>query len=253
MPESNPPRVEINLAELIKNYIPFISVVTVGYGVVYIFTFYSMFNLNIFQFLEVNEILLQSLKDLVLIVIPAIVILFYGSIYVKQATGNTTDRRSKVIKISRIISIIGGVLSSIQPITELIRGILILENVLYIVIINIGYSLVFLTFKTALKENLTKTERLIKKNFLQILLIGGLCFLALLLGITKAATLKTGFLNEGIAITLNNNKIITSTHQCYYIGRTKSFTFFYNDSSKFVDVYDAKDIKAIKIKYSFPF
>jgi hypothetical protein len=261
--------------------LPFITLFALLYGVTKQFIYYYQFNLNIFSYLEISELLPQTLLDLIL---SLIFLLF---------TLRVTFASREHINTDVIENIEGGYAYKIHPldpenlnftIQDLIRsfsqkGIKVLKpskNFLirlslflisgYFIYTSVDamansdeainnpfffqkivfYFLTIYILISTVSYLMVKWD--VRDSNLQIIipLIIVLLFTGLLEGYFKYRYVSYFKSHNNYSITINKKPIISNA-RFYYIGKTKSNVFFYNDTTRFVTVFPFSSIEKMEM------
>jgi len=246
----------------IVSYFPFFAVIALGYGIINQYVYYYFFNINILEYTELNELLLDTLNHLIVIIIPFIV-LFSIALYIII---KSVDREYEKLSVEDKAKRIGE--SSIKKKPSKTYWVLGSMSVMFIIClfslyiidkrfslldnsynISIMLSCLLFTLCTDYFPELYKRifGRKIETSLYLILLS---CLLLVGISITKglynASETKKNINNKIYVI--NDKDTIKSSKHYYFIGKTKGYFFFYNDTANTTDAYGIKDIKIFHLK-----
>jgi len=240
---------EKSFSLLIKIIVPFLIVS----GFLKQYAYFMFFNVNISDFLTLNEILTSFLDDiLVFIIIPIFMLplIFESTSFDKEIL--TTDESEKkshtyfpinfyqsiryTLQFSILIYFSIKILSQpLQPLPNGLSGIIILLPVVCISLLNLYFI-----------KLLTKNEYF-RKNYVQGLLSYFLSvYLVFIIFSTTYEIVLNKYYGENIKVTVNlKDKGIITTSNNNYIGKTNEYIFIYDRVNKSTAVYPMKAVECI--------
>ena len=250
----------------LTDYFPVLSIIGLGYGIINQYSYYLPFNINILEYTDFSELLLDTLNHLIIIVIPGlfIIILLTSIIFKildkqdKQLTnldvpGQLEYFNRASTRYSRRKKIITWIMfSGYSALILLYVG----EYFLYKIfnILNFLFALLNGFFGMSFILYLDYFPPIFKKIFnkeiskrLYVLIACCIIFLwiAICNGLYRSNKVKNHSTLGTYAII--GKDTIKSTKKYFYIGKTKGYLFFYNDSTKHTDVINSKDMKILSI------
>lgn len=226
------------------------------FGIAKLTLFYGKFSFDVFEYIDIAEIFNNTIRDAFYIAVPFLIINFYNysligkgiSTYQKDMSDVQIQRADKRIKFFVDVTMgLVAVYYLVRIIISYFNNTTINYN--YVVVL-IFYAVVFIlriliSFDKHLKTN---HNYQIPKNIMIVLFLS--------IGMILAAAITTLYRTNHITPTSNDNNTfiilkddtIKSTTKYYYIGRTKNYIFFHNDTSGFTDVFPDKDVRKVSIK-----
>ncbi|MEJ2881478.1 hypothetical protein [Pedobacter sp. GR22-6] len=217
----------LDFADYLSKIVPALGLIALLYGNLRAFFFYLMFSVNIYDFIDLEEILKLAIKDL----LPAGLIL--GMILLMRATTKWFGLTAFIIGLASIIFSYYLIFNSESPLASATAEWISLGIVLVIFVI------FFIKFY---KENVKAA------------IIAGL-FSIVLLPFLSSNVLATLILNteiyDGKSITLNDGKTITSDRKQKFIGKTGDYFFFFNIDQRNTTAYCMDDVSYLNIGFTF--
>jgi len=247
-------------SNLFITYLPVLTLISLGIGIVKELVYYYFFHLDILNYIDVNEILLATVTNLIkcVLIILSTQIFIEIFIYLRIRILKINDYNKSnteitfTLKLANIITTIILVIYALIFIlfynkftserifsvsqewhfflaTYLATGLLLIFSVIY-------FPLIYQT-------NYSKP---INSRYIKIV-IAGITILSWTINFSLKEVTETKFLATfGTYIEIGGKKII-SDQNYYYIGRTKSFVFFYDTKEDYTDVYQSKDITLLAL------
>lgn len=265
MDEESRPK-EKDLISQVTKYLPVLSLYSLSFGMINLTYYYRCFNINILFFLEMDEILNQTLTDfykvtaIVLVTATAFGLFNRSSdedevlteeelrqkrLEMREKRNSRNYKRKWTnLKIFRLIMLSIVMCFLIYPTwylgfetnNKLDSPILLISIVSWVVCL-----VVTLTYE----GHYQITKRYPTRQF-QIITLSGAVTIIMAIFVAEIRY-RNLFKNElKISITVGQ-KPIKSTSTNYYIGRTKNYVFFYNVSSNSTDVYPTSTISKYTI------
>jgi len=240
------------LSQLVTS-ITFLSFI---FGIAKLTLFYGKFSFDVFEYIDIAEVFNNTIRDAFYIAVPFLIINYYYysligkgiSSYQKDMSDIQIRRANKRIK--NTIDVAMGLVATyyvVRIIISYFNNITI--NYTYVIVL-IFYAVVYtLRILIAFDKHLqTNHSYQIPGNIMIVLFLS--------LGMILAAGITTLYRTNHITPTSNDNNTfiilkkdtIKSTIKYYYIGRTKNYIFFHNDTSGFTDVFPDKDVSKLSIK-----
>jgi hypothetical protein len=251
---------ETDYSNLFITYLPILTLISLGIGIVKELVYYYFFHLDILNYIDVNEILLGTVTNLIKCILIILATQVFIEIFIFL--------RIRILKISdynKSNSAITLTLKSANIITIIILVIYALIFILFynkfntekIVSVNqewqffletyftMGLLLIFsvIYFPLIYQTNYSKS---INSRYIKIV-IAGITILSWTINFSVKEATETKLLSTfGTYIEIGGKKIM-SDQNYYYIGRTKSFVFFYDTKEDYTDVYQSKDITLLAL------
>ncbi|MCJ8166038.1 hypothetical protein MKJ04_14420 [Pontibacter sp. E15-1] len=232
----------------IQDLLPIISAWSVMFSCISIYSYYFKFNINIFQYLDFTELILLSLPEFVVTIAVLMFFVFVSQFHPFQSFSDDTsdpldmgpESNLKIFAYPLYAAII------ITPFLFLIDTTVGLNNFFKVVL---RYAIVMIVVGLPIYlSGLYIYNRKEKKQTLTVLLIflifWSIC-ISIILGITKYERIKASPTGSSIVY---NNTYIRSTKEYYYIGHTKNYVFYHNDSSRVTDVFPASLVTKMSLK-----
>ena len=245
------------------SYFPLIGGIALGYGIINQSIYFSIFNINILEFTDLTELLLDTLNHLIVIIIPTLLI---ASITV-HVIDRILDKRLRRLSTAELIDY-----SNNNPVKKATKstfywitlGIFILYVITFTVeyfvlkkfdtlnILQASVVIFFMliiglfmdyfpgTYKSLLNKEVD--SRLYILIITSIVLLGVSMYKGIHSGIETKRHLTKGF------YIITEKDTIKSTDKYYYVGKTKGYIFYYNELTDFTDVYTDKDVKLMHLK-----
>lgn len=210
----------------LTKYIPLATFIALIYGNLRIFIYYTSFNINIYDFVNFDELLKFAIRD----IIPASLI-FGFVLFISDVV-----RRNFIVTTIILVLLILGVfiISILFPSQLLIDGL----NA-FAMIMGIIMSIVFAT----------------KTNTRPLILVGTVAFLIFAVAFNASVvsyTLVTdNLVNTGEYIMLKSGEKIKSDNNIVYIGKTTDYLFFFNKELRTTTAYRMDEVSKLSVGYSF--
>lgn len=240
------------LAQLVTS-ITFLSFI---FGVTNLTVHYFYFSFNVFEYIELSEIITHSIRDavyiftlLLLIVYSAFFYTVYFSSQKKLWLSNFISKISNSNKfkaISRYSEFFIVILLIIWCTLEyFFKSFSMYNSIGTGVIVSLLLMTMLMRSSVFLKSsyNYEISKKITVLGFASIFTIMGSW-------ISSVYNLQQTLLerNQGGSYIIINRDTIKSNMNHYYIGRTKGYVFFYNNNTKTTDVYPDKDISKLQIR-----
>lgn len=228
----------------ITTIISYLTICSFTFGSSYLIIYYSFFYFNVFNYIDLNEIVTHIIRDEILVSIPYLFVLFTMLSHEKEAvdSSSSTEIKRRNILLLIISAFVIFFFSYCYFTNKIDKPLVLILLFTSIVSFFVGYGF---SFRNTLKKLLL--EKYTFKNYLLIfLLVISICtsFIFSLLRVEKVKYLHS---NNGSYI-IAGKDTIKSTNTYYYIGRTNNYVFFYNEKTEFTDVFSEKDISKVSIK-----
>lgn len=235
-----------------------ISIIIATLGFISLVAFYELFNIDIFEFISISEIITTSFSLLLSLFIP----IFISFLILQKLLTNAWMYRNNIKMVHKFffnpIKVYGFPLffASIYSCLQ-IYGIFLIKNSFLIEILNIIFATSFLITTSLLTVSFTflffhrKKKIVILRTKVIVLLstiIFGLFFL--LVTIQKAILLANSDEYKTTTFYLNNASKIVTNDSIKFIGKTQEYYFLWNKKTKVSTIYPASEI--LKIEYKRP-
>ncbi len=235
---------EFDFKKLIE-LLPLIPAWALIYSSINEYVYYISFGLNIFKYIDIGELLIISIPSFALTVLSILILSYISNLIPLDDDKITYDdvKTKKDLKTSKIIFTVSIVAQIIIFIADYFIRFNDFFNLLKIVV----YCFTIVAFfwnMNFLYAYIKKGKQ--KKFFIAIgLQIYASILISMFLGSLKYDYLKLNHIGSSIIF---NNTTIKSSEHYYYIGHTKAYMFFQNDSLNTVDVYPASLISRMTLK-----
>jgi hypothetical protein len=246
---------EKNIISDITIYIPIVTVLATLFGLVDSMVYYSRFNLNIFQYFEVTDIFMNSLLGFMLLTVTG-VSYFFLSLYVKKeayekfmmelvelpsvwAIIKTASKKHLVRFLPAFIMLIPLLLFFYFAKHPLIDAFVIFFTIIswfvFLFFVFVGFNHLYFDLYKKLP---VYQYRLVFFTFSTIVISG------LIYGMFRSAMIKGGncHLKDNIVF---NGKPLPISDTYYYIGKSNSYVFFYDEKIKNTDIYPIDKVDRI--------
>jgi len=237
-----------NRTDSLSEFILIITFLSFVFGIANLTIYYGKFSFNIFEYLDLTEIVANSIRDSIYIAIPLILMTYVHMTRLKSTIGKNGPDTLPITKKKNNWSIYVFLLMVIlSPVIDLIRHRpFVYERViLYMSLFYFLLLLGIIEFEKFLKSNFGYqiAPKMMLVLFLSILLLFG----STILSSFKISSIvpKNDIGNTYIII---KGDTIKSTTKVYYIGRSRNYIFFYNVSTKSTEVYPNKDISKVSLR-----
>ena len=232
--------------ENLKGFIPYIGPLIILFGVIRLIFFYSFFGVKIVNYLELSEILTSFLDVLVIAIIfvTFIIGMLLPSLFDPILIGNETKNLPKPRKQKGIWGIVAFAICMLVALLHFIfvgSGKHIQTYRVY------SYCLFFAIATTIAGLSLIKPSN--KTTFLKPtlwgLMIFSFIFLAIIFGTyLNFRSIRIDRSNINIRVTVDTLQLKNDSFH-YYIGNTKNYLFYYDDSARRTYVYPMSRVKDI--------
>ena len=236
-------------------WLPLTSLLILTYGTVKILIYYSLFNVNIFDYIEISEILPLILKDFIYAFLGISIGLLLGYLNPnpfaqKQKNKNLTiseTKKSFFIRIWYYFKSMPILFFFLLSFLSLIFIFLIVKkidfvvfwNAVFVSIMPIIIYIVPLEIFYRLRNNRQVVLKMESVYFTYAFIL--LLSFSIHQAVTNYLLVRYRHTTLNSYITFNSNNIISNLDY-YYIGRTKSSIFFYNQKIQKVDIYSSSNI-----------
>lgn len=250
----------INLILEIPKFIPFLTIITFVCSSLDLIIYYSYFNINIFKYLELNEIFTQVLNDLLLNVFIFLIMAIIPQVVIRKfkVIENHISRTAEHINYHNVVTIFLLILIILE-IEFMIEkdlynlffslGIFIPIFFLYILLLEFRANKKFLmpvskTSMLAIVFSVYIITQSVVFSFFHLLNVR----LHHIYSNTdiEIESKKTSTINGNIVI---ESKIVKSTNSYYFIGQTNNNIFFYNEANNTTDCYFTKDVTKVTLSH----
>lgn len=238
--------------------LPLITFIVLMLGIVKQFTYYYFFNFNVFPFTEIIELLPQTIFDLIFFFLYLLLAILFELPIVRllNRTNNSAkkmepDKTSKSwLKISPenlwLIFCFVVIYSQIYMLIGKNSVILVLPWLEPILNFSIFFS-TLLFINTIIQTIYTYFDLEFDRRLPFIVAISVLMPLnGLFNGYANYKRVVSFHTHTGYSITVDKKQIV-SNKQVYYIGKTKSDVFFFDEKTKLVTVYPTSSITEMQI------
>ena len=242
----------------LKDVVTYIGPLVILIGSFKVYVYYSLFDIDVFQYIELTELFTLTYKDLVLfILMTAFLNLIIFIIqpkneieYISDSINNTLDESNIIKRLivygrdagNYIIFLIVMVLYlpvfifySDRPFEEYIKHFLIGTSI---------YLTIFFVFEIRRKYYIIYKEYP-KIIYTKIALVIMIISISSILGsYSEFQSVKFSKKNYGTQVMLFDN-IIVSDSNYYYIGKSKNYIFFHNDCDSTNQIFPMSEVKMI--------
>lgn len=236
-------------SELLKlyNFFPLVSLWALIYACVGLYFYYVNFNINIFQYLDLNEIVQITLARFIIIIVFFGLYIFIETILSFEKKENFLDAGPKKnfklflypFYVAIILYLVLFLLDKYLELNNFFSTIRTFSLSFIVFILPVILSLLYIYSSEDKKQVATVVFML---TFYYSIIISGL------LGHYSYEKLISDPVGSSIIF---NDNLIESSSDYFYIGHTKNYVFFYNDSLKSVDIYSSPSVSRMTLKYSF--
>lgn len=217
--------------------LPIIYIVLIFCGALYFNIYYGTFNINIFKYLDISEILVSFLNVLIPILILFITsfILIMVAVFFSEKRGFSIYHDHKNLWLS-----IGGITGAtyIGFALNCSVGDYEISNYYYFLIPLMVYYAACIAH-----EFLIQTEDSLKNTFLHLMLALMVVTSYSALNDVEIRVISTRY--EFTTILMKDSTAITTNSSYYYVGRTNGYIFLYNSTDHHRDLISVDDIKRI--------
>jgi hypothetical protein len=255
----------------IKELLPLLGVLSLIFGIIKLLVYYSFFNFNVFEFIELDEIVTHIIKDAVVILVPILLYTFIYIMYVPKLEPAVNLKTIKAPRMSRADKLnLAFAILLVAAILFLLIGLFSNDRISLATLLMYLGGFVYLLLMISVYKFYERFNRLFNVKTDKTIITYSSVILFTLFCASSLFSVNLVKNHAGSVIsevfsgskdikdqTLLNNYIILnaeagkkdtvkSTTNYYYIGKTNKFVFFYSPLNNNVDVYAEKDIK----KYS---
>jgi len=214
--------------------------------------FYSYFKIDIGPYIQWDEIFTLIINSLPHIITLVSIALLIGFLIAKETISKlkTEDevedfaayaKKVRIILFS-VISLSGAISVGISIIQKKDISTILFLGGIYCVGIMAIFAMTTLTFFLKYVRDKTSNE-----NFGVVVALVATIFMAFLSSTIEYTNLKN---NKPTGSYIEMGKVkVTSTSDCYIIGRTKAYVFFYNEKSNIAEVYPVSQITKSVIQF----
>lgn len=230
----------------LTGYVSLVYMWALLYACIGLFTYYNHFSVNIFQYLDLTELIQISLSKFAITTLLLIVSLFLSLVGDELKDKNQDPLDAGPVSNFKVFAyplyfcglaaIISGWLESATQDNTILSEITTFLIVACCALLPIYLSLYYIYTRKEKKEVLT---------VLAIILVTSSCIISVAIGrhqyenIKEYALVNTVFVGE---------RPIASSKHYYYIGHTRNYVFYYNDTLKVTDVYPASSVSKMTLK-----
>ena len=238
--------------EKLKENIPLLTILIIGLGYFRLKIYYNEFDIEIYNYIQLSEILTSFLDYLTAFTILLVILiggLLTNTVLSDKPTGkdfksSLNNFYNKNIGTVILAAVFGGIYGAYQQYdktqdTKAALG-MILISALVIALISVFHF-------TIRSEFVDKTlSKIFLVSFILMTVIGG----ALFLGKVEAKNKKEEYKVRNYIIQ-TDSKVITTNKSIIYIGKTENFYFLYNDSLKETSIFNKDQIRTVKVKVNY--
>lgn len=251
------------------SFLPIVTLMALMYGVIKQFIYYYYFNLDIFPYLEISELLPQTIFDLLLSIayfgitlsfitttwrsfrgLDVLSSIFLSAKEIEDAILLDNTKKSAIhlfntdVKILIVITLVSFGISCFElylivQTNPLDTNFMPLKTTFYL-FLSLSITTGFFIFLTLIKKVKDEMVHLVASMMVFLILSG------VLEGHLKYKRVCDLHVHDGYSITINDVPI-TSNREFYYIGKTKSTVFFYNTKNNLVTSYPTSSITKMEI------
>lgn len=240
----------------INSLLPILTVLVIVYGVLKLTIYYTFFHINILSYLDFTELIPSIVRDLIYsIIVVALLILAARISGGKKFIYNeeTTEGTSKFERFKIYLSSYGFMnyiifLTFISPIICIIFFKMTFSEWYYTYSYWVALCIIIIANRELISLIVKYNSKLAQDKAFQFVV---LCSLgSILLGINRGLdnhhNLITGIEKNTSYIEIGD-KVIKSSKEYYYIGKTKSAVFFYDAINKRTDIYPSSIITKMSV------
>lgn len=244
-----------------KDFIKNTSLITgilIYLGFFELWIYYKIFNLNIIYYIDFSEIIVSFLGDILILILISIGLIYsYYMFNIKfnlQEELKNIEEKSKIKYSKRLVKILKGYSGTFIGI--FIIGIMIFflfkTNVLkWIGVVIILQNILYIPFDIIIQEiriaYYNKHKELASTNiFVYIFEFIAILLMLSFFTLNEAQSVKN-YYYYGTEVTINSN-VMKSDSIEYFIGKTRNYIFFYNDTAKVARIFPMDDVKEIRLK-----
>jgi hypothetical protein len=250
----------VDYGKLFVSYIPILTFISLGIGIVKQLVYYYFFHLDILNYIDVNEILLGTITNLIKCILIILFFQFLTELFkflriiiLKIENHDKTKHELNLtLKSINIISIVILVICASlflffynkfdsEKIASVNQEWIFFLKTSFMVILLLIFSVIY--FPLIYATNYTKSI----SSKLMSVFVAGIVVLTFTILFSLEDSVDTKlFSTFGTYIEIGNKKIM-SDYNYYYIGRTRNFIFFYDVKEDYTDVYQNKDITLLAL------
>lgn len=243
------------LGELTKIF-TILGVIVLAFSTVRLGVFYFFYNVNFFTYIDVMEIIPQSINSFMFtcfvglclfVTVKFLAVLILNQSRIEEMYSQPTFLKS--INLYPFVFYLIILLSSLSMISIPIVLFGLVE--FYTIIKLFVYILITVLLTSVLIEisriYYNKHQTFISKRVIYLMLFSAYCVvIGAVEGYDKMYVLKKNdtYLNNSITL---DNKVIHSTPTFYYIGKTNKYVFFYNEETKVTEAFAMDTIKKLTL------
>jgi hypothetical protein len=207
-------------------YLPLTTLMALIYGNLRIFIYYTSFNINIYDFVNFDELLKFAIRD----IIPASLI-FGFILFISDVV-----KRNFIITSVILVLFVGGVfiLSILNP-SQLLTDALSAFAMILAIIISVEFA------------TIASARPLILVGTLALLIFA----IAFHTSIVSYTLVTQNLINTGEYIVLKSGDKIVSDNNFIYIGKTTDYLFFFNKNLGITTAYRMDEVFSLSVGYSF--
>jgi hypothetical protein len=242
----------------ILDYLKLVIPAIIVFGMIKLSVFYSAFNINIFVFLDFDEILTSSLNDVIFVSLFLILGAFQGIALLEENDQNKKNKfDEKYMENKSPKRFVNYILHAWEtpPIIFLIVVILIshfikkysyllssFKLVVYIMVAFFLLDFFILEFERHFRNKISKEAPRYIFGFLY--LIGFMLILSGSLASLEVHYVKHFKYYKNVKFKINSEMIKSDENQ-YYIGKTRNYIFYYLEKTSETIVYPMKNVEAL--------
>lgn len=250
------------LSGKITGYIPVLTLISLVFGIVSLASYYSYFGINILSYLELNEIIFRTARDLVFVVGGGIFGYIITGKQYEEYVREDDEKWSKIEATYSSTNLINLILSDLS--LKITFWVLFIIEIVLIVSFEVGWLMpkafwiafgmlwmvIGLTFSTVEVKRryfikyrrFPNSEIILFVRLLVIVCLGGMMMAYLEVERVERRN------KEYQTTIIVNNETIKSNSRYFYLGKTNSYVFFYNDSTNVAEIFPMSSISKLSLR-----
>jgi len=222
---------------------PLISVIIIGIAIINLGVYYAFFDFNIFEYVELDELIPLVLKDILIFVsfIPMFIVLLnrFSPIHIRRQINEKGrfSMRSFSLSFAMLVSLCVSTWIDYYRHKITLTGFLVI-SILLLTALLLRYLPQWL-YKSYQKSR--EPLRLMLYTQLSIVVVG----ISIFDGLRNHLIVEDQRVRQNVTVILTDNQKIYSDKDHYYIGKTKAGIFFFNSNKHVVEIYPMATIKFI--------
>ena len=226
--------------------LPLMTIMVICIAIINLGVYYSFFNFNIFEYIELDELIPVLLKDILVLIafLPLFSVLLYrfSPVYIRrQITAN--NRFSMCSFALALITLLSFAVSAwIDYHKDKITW------TGFLVLCILPLTAVLLRYLPQWLYGLFSKSRVALHLMLYCQIAVVLAGVSTFDGLRNHLIVEDARHRENVTLTLNDNSQIRCDTNHYYIGKTKAGVFYFNPKKNTVEIYPASTIKLITVQ-----